>query len=537
MTSQFFRQSSQPLTLTSPAAALRSRMGRRGIVGAAVLAFLVGMPAATTAQTIPSETQQECRIPQFPAPLLCARAGLDTVPASYLFVVDESGSMKPLWDGVRAALATFAQAVPDGSELDVRLFAGTAHQKIPATVSSPAARRNWAHELGSMPTPRGAHTDLGRAAKAAIDKLRAAPSDRLQFVFFLTDGQQDPALGSPYAATWNADWDALAREAQSVTMSRPVRVGIIRLTPSADQQFLQRIFPNALSTDAMTPAALHGWFQNQMAEAAVEKLRLLVSHDLNQGARLDSVAVRTYAGRPREVMLPLRSDRRLVSSFISAGTTLELPGGGSLRARSDVTIEPGETKDVQFTLVDANYPVYLPPGRRTRNIDQQLVFNARPGPTGEFSLIGADTTTQGTTLLPKLTIVGGGALPWPLYVPVVLLITAVVGAGVVGAKWKMHRAFLPGRLIIRPTQTEFTDRMEEKTERLKDKRLRQYTVTHSGDKQILTLEARSERGKTVVYAIPHTDVTIRGKRLSAPQAVRSATTFDSPLGQITYFPN
>src|SRR4029434_8814594 len=64
-----------------------------------------------------------CADKDFPAPKLCQRARLDTLHASYLLLVDESGSMKPLWPAVRQALGEFSAAVPDGDDLEVRLFA------------------------------------------------------------------------------------------------------------------------------------------------------------------------------------------------------------------------------------------------------------------------------------------------------------------------------------------------------------------------------------------------------------------------------
>jgi hypothetical protein len=366
--------------------------------------------------------------------------------------------------------------------------------------------------------------------------LRAAPADRLQFVFLLTDGEQDPPPGSPYAAAWNSAWEELAREAQRVTGMRPVRVAIVRLTPEADQHFLARVFPDAISTDAMTASALRGWFHNQTAEAAVEKLLLLIARDLqHRGIEVEPAVVRTFASRPTEVTLQLTSRRQLLSSLIPAGTTLDLPGGGTLRTPSDVTIQPGETRDVVLTLTDAEYPGYLPPGRRTRNIAQQLALQVRPGPTSELPLVGADTALRATPLQVDLTLVGGGALPWSLYFPIAGLIVTLLGAGALGVKWKMHRAYLPGRVIIRPSLEDVAGPIiEEKTEQLRGKRLRRYTVTHADREQILTLEARSERGRTVVYAIPHGKVTLRGKPLTAPHVVRSAATFDTTFGPVTY---
>src|SRR5690606_29112213 len=115
----------------------------RGVLAVSVVA-LVGV--AEAGASVP-QAARECGIPEFPAPVLCARAGLDTLPASYLLLVDESGSMAPLWPAVRRALVEFALAVPAGDRLDVRSFAGGVRSRIAASGAEDATRSAWAASL------------------------------------------------------------------------------------------------------------------------------------------------------------------------------------------------------------------------------------------------------------------------------------------------------------------------------------------------------------------------------------------------------
>src|SRR5215471_15804324 len=146
-----------------------------------------------------------CADRDFPAPNLCQRARLDTLHASYLLLVDESGSMKPLWPAVRQALGEFSAAVPDGDDLEVRLFADCPHTLIPPTPASDRTRTAWQQQINGLGAPNGKNTNLGCAAEAIIEQLRSAPAGRLQFVFILTDGQHEPGAGEAalkYPQTW-----------------------------------------------------------------------------------------------------------------------------------------------------------------------------------------------------------------------------------------------------------------------------------------------------------------------------------------------
>jgi hypothetical protein len=475
-----------------------------------------------------------CSIPGFPAPTLCARAGLDTVPASYLFIVDESGSMRPLWTGVRSALAQFAAAVPDGNELDVRLFATTTRGLIPATQATAQTRSLWSAEIGALPPPRGQHTDLGLAARAAIERLRSAPADRLQFVFFLTDGIHDPGPGSPFARSWDATWETLAQEAANLQRSRPIKVGIVRLDRQADVTFLSRVFPEAIVTDAMSSQALSQWFTNLTSEAAVSKLKLLLERDLAQPAAIVAAdgPLRTYQGRSTRHKLRLRSERGIVSSTIAAGTEITLPDGGRAVFEESFTLDPHEERPVPVQLTDRAYPFFLPPGIRARDLSDEGAVSVGLEPASELTLIGENASGPSTVRF-NMALAGGGMLSWPAWITAVVALLLALGYLGLRTRWAIHRAYLPGRVIV-----VHASGAGEETVVFRGLRKKSHTVIHPDGRSSVQLNARSERGRTVVYASAAGDaVSSDGKRIVAPVPIKRVTRFESESGEITYLPN
>lgn len=490
------------------------------------------------AQNLVAQSTADCRLQRFPAPNLCGRAGLDTVPASYLFLVDESGSMRPLWPGVRAALSDFAGAVPDRSELDVRLFATTVRGHIPATISTAETQRNWYTQLTALAEPRGAFTDLGLAAQAAIDRLSSAPAGQLQFVFLLTDGAHDPGPGSPYPTSWNTAWQELANRAAQLQQARPLQVGIVRLAPAADLTLLSRVFAGAVVTDAMSAPALRDWFANLSREAAAANLRLLLAEDLKRPAATVSAegALRTYQGRSVRQQVTFHTDRRILSSVLPAGLEIPLPGGGTLTFSEEVRLEPGEKRAALVEIVDRAYPVFLPPGTRKREVAATVpVGGIRSEPAAELGHLGVPAKGESDIAL-DFQLAGGGSLSWSLWIAVLLLLLSVAIAIVVWSRWKLHRAYLSGRVIVR--HADVTAVAQEETVLFKGRKVRVHTITLPGEHGTLSLEARSERGKTVVYASAHGEgISCAGKRMVAPIPVKRVVRFESGSSEITYYPN
>lgn len=456
----------------------------------------------------------ECGIANFPAPELCVRARLDTVHATYTLLVDESGSMRPLWPAVQRALSEFAAAIPDGDELDVRLFADSPRGLIAPLPASDRARADWARRFAELPAPAGAHTDLGSAARSALAAVRSAPADRLQFIFFLTDGQQSAASSSPFPNSWGGAWPALASEASTLTSARPVSVVILRLTDDADRSLLTRVFPNAVVTDAIGPDALRSWFTKASRDIAVAKLRLLISRDLSHPAFTVSGDLATGLRGAGTGGGTLTSERRVVTTMFIDSAAAALGNGGQVTVRipQSAAVAPDHAE------IFARSPSrawFLPPSRSARQITATAVGTARLEPASELSRIGINPASRPDSISIASTARTSIASILLYYLVAVLLAVLAIVL-LVRLKWAAHRAHLPGALVIENANNT-TDKT--RVELAREKRQSYTVVTPSGTPAVC-FTARSSRGKTIVEVVPLDGaVTLRGKPLRVPAPV------------------
>lgn len=471
---------------------------------------LAGAPSLR-AQEAP---KHECGIANFPAPELCTRARLDTVHAAYTLLVDESGSMRALWPAVQRALSEFAAAIPDGDELDVRLFASKPRSLIARVPASDDARAGWVRRFASLPLPSGAHTDLGSAARSALATIRSAPANQLQFVFFLTDGQQSVPLSSPFPNSWDGEWPSLASEASTLVSARPVSVVILRLTDEADRSLLARVFPGAVVTDAIGPDALRSWFASASRDIAVAKLRLLIGRELSLPAFTIEGSLKTEIRGVGEMEGEVVPGRRILGTVFSDSAAGSFGNGGQLEVR----LMPGAMMvparaDVRIRV--PSRPWYLPPSREALAISTTASGTARLEPAGELARIGIDPTARPDSVSVVITA-RTGIIPVVLYYLVLVLVIAILSGAAVRLKWAFHRAYLSGRLLIEnPDDPSAQVHVE-----LATPRKRSYTVVTPSGSPAVAFTARSTRGRTVVDVVPLDGaILLRGKQLRVPEAV------------------
>ena len=511
----------------------------RSLLGLLVLAVVACAPDTAAAQN----SAGPCADKDFPAPKLCQRARLDTLHASYLLLVDESGSMKPLWPAVRQALGEFSAAVPDGDDLEVRLFADCPHTLIPPTPASDRTRTAWRQQINGLGAPNGRNTDLGCAAEAIIEQLRSAPAARLQFVFILTDGQHEPGAGEAarrYPQAWGGNWPSLAPEGEMVLRGRPVAVTLLRLNDDADRTFLSRVFPGLVVTDAIGPDALRSWFANARRRVSVSKLRLLVDRELKRPAWVvtSNEEIAAQAGRSNMHEVGARPARSIVTTRLA--TTGQVPMPGASGAGSIAFPEPlpsdslGRTR-VQITGGDCAW--WRPPGSCGRAARGDVNLTTSLEPADELTRIGIDPGSRPDSARVELAIVNGGALPWYLYYPAVAVLVLLLAASALRAKWATHQPYLTGRVLVRlgGGDADVTS-VEPQVVNFAHSRQRSYSITDPEGHEVIRLEARNERGRTRLYASPGAaPVRVGGKRLAATQQVTRTTRFETDSGDVQYF--
>ena len=189
-----------------------------------------------------------------------------------------------------------------------------------------------------------------------------------------------------------------------------------------------------------------------------------------------------------------------------------------------------------MTIDDLGYGWWLPPGVRERTVEGLLSISSVDGPEDELARIGvADPKVAVFDL--ALPLRGGGALPWPVYGPSVILLGAALIAAGVWAKWSLYRPRLSGTAILRFASAPGAPWDTEEKVLFEGRAIQSQALAHPGGVWTLTLQARKKRGKTLTVAVPGEGVTtVRGKELRSEFEVRSKTCrFESQWGEIQLF--
>ena len=520
-------------------AASNIKMAR--LVRALVIAACLTGPTSSIAQGSPAE----CGGDRFPAPTLCARARLDTLRASYLLLVDESGSMQSRWSTVQSAVSEFVAAIPDGDELEVRVFAGRVRTLIPARPASERVRADWRKTLGELRRPTGASTDLGAAAGSAVELLRAAPADRLLFVFLLTDGQHQPAVPLPtsgFPAEWSDKWQQLANEAASLTAVRPVSTTLLRLSADADRSMLARVFPGLIVADATGPEALRAWFANARREVSVGKLRLAIDHELKHPAWVFEAGDLAVASGTRTTHdVRVRSQRRIVGVQPANGDPLDLPGGGGGGRGGRIVLprpmpnDSGQTVRVEITGPRCGW--WRPPGACGTVAPAGIRLATVLEPGDELRRIGVDPGPRPDSIALNFKLESGGALQAKLYYPLAAVLALALAFLAISVKWAMHQPKLFGRLVYTPTTGSTLGVDDRQTIRLNEQRGRSYTLKDRNGTEIVRFDAKAKRGKSkidVTPCPPNVHVRVNGKPYTSHRLERT-TRIETPQGDIQYY--
>jgi hypothetical protein len=495
--------------------------------------LFVALVLAVQPSTLFGQDPPGCRISKFPAPSLCERSGLDTLSAAYLLVVDESKSMVPIWPAVQAALREFVSAIQTGDQLEVLLFSGRVQTLIPPTLASQQTRGTWSATLSSLPPPRGSSTDLGIASEAIVKRLASAPTSQMQFVFLLTDGKHEPAPGSLYVSGENG-FAKLHTSVTALLQQRLVSIDAVRLTPAADLTVLETVFPNLTTVEAFGSAGLHNWFESASRQVALEKLKLLISRDLSRPAwtlvSSKNIAARADVESSHDVKA--RSNRRLVTTVLAENGPYELPNGGHISFPSGIT----QLKDslVKISVQGPSCAWWKRPASCGSTPAKQLRVKTRLEPADELSRIGIDAGARSDSLNLEFSVASGGYFQAAIYYPLVLLALSVIIVTLLKLRWSLYRPKLHGRIIFSPLSASAPPAPVLLTGLNADS----YAINSDKGEAILELQARAQRGRSVVYAVPKKpDVQMNGKPMIGVQRLDRAVRFRTPDGDIHFFPN
>jgi Mg-chelatase subunit ChlD len=137
------------------------------------------------------------------APSVCLAARERSGSVDVFLVLDESGSMKPIFSKVTAFVAeALVQGYLEPDDyLCVIGFSDRPHIRVSQRLSSEAEKENLGELVRSLNVVPQGTTDMGRALEEALRQLeRLAHPSHQQIVLILTDGVNQPPADSPYYA-------------------------------------------------------------------------------------------------------------------------------------------------------------------------------------------------------------------------------------------------------------------------------------------------------------------------------------------------
>jgi len=141
-----------------------------------------------------------------PYPALAARERAGNVDV--FLVLDESGSMKPIFSKVTAfvAEALVRDYLEPGDYLCVIGFSSEARIRVSQRLSSQAEKENLGELVRTLNVVPQGYTDMGRALEEALKQLeRLSDPSHQQVVLILTDGVNHPPRESAYFAPVKRD--------------------------------------------------------------------------------------------------------------------------------------------------------------------------------------------------------------------------------------------------------------------------------------------------------------------------------------------
>ncbi|MEO3813841.1 vWA domain-containing protein [Sphaerisporangium sp. B11E5] len=329
-------------------------------------------------------------------------AGLDlaSTRATYLVLLDASGSVRDRFPEVREQLKALVKAKGPGDEVLVFPFDEKVRRQVLLTRPE---------DVDRLEVPEGRWTDIGAALDSAVAWLDEHPSP-LAAIMLASDNEHDPAPYSRYRPRGTPAWRALAARAAALddkirwlrVYSFPFPAGPARgerdrgELRDAQETVLGRVFPRYLMHDPRDAA------ERQDLAAVKELARRDVARDTLLEAESGRGVTAEWLTAPGalDVMsgrgtarLRLRSTLRYVPVQVS-GLTVPVtgPGGFQVAARPDVPgllLRPGASAELDVTLV------WGPPSRELLD---------RPLRAGHQAVAGARLTTPWSPGLAKLSV-------------------------------------------------------------------------------------------------------------------------------------
>lgn len=163
----------------------------------------------------------------------------------------------------------------------------------------------------------------------ALQELERPAANQSQFVFFLTDGADDPPKGGKFKkGMWDQNWEGLTRKARELTKKRLFKAYGIGLKKGTDVELLRKVFGDEhTSILTLSGKDLIGYFKRQKELIRREKLKAAIAQEIKDGGLQIGHAGKDNAAL---ITLELASPEPIPLPVVDVlGSLITQPAGGS----------------------------------------------------------------------------------------------------------------------------------------------------------------------------------------------------------------
>ncbi len=367
--------------------------------------------------------------------------------------------MGKFWDTIKASVADFVDAIPEGDYISTLYFEAAAGDLLMPREITSANRQSVKEAILGLGKPRGGFTDLGLGVDRTLDELNRPNSNRLQFVFFFTDFKHDPPSGSKWRSKdcSAAAWKELREKKARLVDGQPRVVKVFALKLPLDKDvgrdlgLFQCVFGDVEQLVVDDGASLRKWFGLKKAEIERDKLRIQIENEMKKGLSVSIGGAQGDAPRKKvKEGLPLIITSR--AEYVDIEVTGVSVTGADERGELAIapvsiqpfTLAPGEHKEIKVDLQARTGLV-----ARLEKCDEYQVradvnVTTTYQPAGEISVLMEAGRFYPNTF--GATIIDCRGIPWWW---LVLFLAGLTGMGVgVHRKW-IRPEILTGTVVIR----------------------------------------------------------------------------------------
>ncbi|MCK4353261.1 VWA domain-containing protein [candidate division WOR-3 bacterium] len=160
--------------------------------------------------------------------------------ADFILLLDTSLSMRPYFYTVLDALEPLVNALPDSDQIFIYRFDNVPIRLCAMPIYE--VKQNLQNYLPQAPV--GLKTDIGAALESAVNEIERRDAAPLQFIFFLTDGKNDPPSESRFFRQRQQSWDSLLQRGRKASRKCYIKAYGLGIGKQTGIVLLNKVFRN-----------------------------------------------------------------------------------------------------------------------------------------------------------------------------------------------------------------------------------------------------------------------------------------------------